>query len=627
MIRLRQLDYVNAKLNISARMAILGVSVLVPAVLAVGMLAWTHFREIAATGLERKGVEVSEALWRSGLVAANNNPVSAAAKNAIIAAARPFEAAIGKDDREALINADNSYYLNSVSTVSDKIGDASGLALDGEAASHYLYDALEAQLIKSVAAARGLRDSADLGFTNSVGDVASGNLITGAIAMSAGIAKAYGGADRVPPDLARLTGDYIGAAQALAANANDDTLRRYLGAASALHDFGERDLRRVLDARTDRLVAMMVVELAIVGLALFLSMALALVISQGLKRRLVAFSRSLGSQSADADMFLADDHETGVLARAIGEFRALQAEAAQLRDAQERDRTDVASRRQADMARVAAEFEAQVMNIVEALQQTSALLDVSTDDVARNTERTHALTMAASRELAAAETQVVAAAGNVSQMAGSARAIAGQADQARVATESAAAAAQEAVHIVQQMGEAAQRIGSTVDLIAQIASQTNLLALNATIEAARAGEAGKGFSVVASEVKALTQQTARATHDIQNHIGAVQQASDRASQAITAITGQVIGLSDMSRAIAQSVDQQSNAVTDVSRILADLSRTAASVVRSMAEVQYTAAETGERAEAGKQAANTASAQEKNLRDAAEGFLMRLRRGD
>jgi len=72
------------------------------------------------------------------------------------------------------------------------------------------------------------------------------------------------------------------------------------------------------------------------------------------------------------------------------------------------------------------------------------------------------------------------------------------------------------------LAESAQKIGDIVKLIQTIAEQTNLLALNATIEAARAGEAGRGFAVVASEVKSLAVQTAKATEAIVGQILAVQ---------------------------------------------------------------------------------------------------------
>ena len=61
------------------------------------------------------------------------------------------------------------------------------------------------------------------------------------------------------------------------------------------------------------------------------------------------------------------------------------------------------------------------------------------------------------------------------------------------------------------LAEQAQAIGEIIATVNDIAEQTNVLSLNAAIEASRAGEHGKGFSVVAGEVKALADQSKKAT--------------------------------------------------------------------------------------------------------------------
>ncbi|MBO6824935.1 MAG: hypothetical protein JJ879_01935 [Sneathiella sp.] len=65
-----------------------------------------------------------------------------------------------------------------------------------------------------------------------------------------------------------------------------------------------------------------------------------------------------------------------------------------------------------------------------------------------------------------------------------------------------------------KLSQSLSSVAKVAEGIEGIASQTNLLALNATIEAARAGEAGKGFAVVANEVKALADETKKATIEI-----------------------------------------------------------------------------------------------------------------
>ncbi|NLB19442.1 MAG: methyl-accepting chemotaxis protein [Clostridium sp.] len=66
---------------------------------------------------------------------------------------------------------------------------------------------------------------------------------------------------------------------------------------------------------------------------------------------------------------------------------------------------------------------------------------------------------------------------------------------------------QNASYTVEDLTQSSAEIKAIVEVIYSISSQTNLLALNASIEAARAGEAGRGFSVVAEEIRKLSEET------------------------------------------------------------------------------------------------------------------------
>jgi methyl-accepting chemotaxis protein len=89
----------------------------------------------------------------------------------------------------------------------------------------------------------------------------------------------------------------------------------------------------------------------------------------------------------------------------------------------------------------------------------------------------------------------------------------------------------EANSVVARLGDRSVAIGKILNVIEDVAEQTNLLALNAAILAAQAGEHGKGFSVVAAEIRDLSERTASSTRDITNLIRGVQDEVENALKA------------------------------------------------------------------------------------------------
>ena len=136
------------------------------------------------------------------------------------------------------------------------------------------------------------------------------------------------------------------------------------------------------------------------------------------------------------------------------------------------------------------------------------------------------------------------------------------------------------------LAEQGQAIGEITSTVNDLAEQTNLLALNAAIEASRAGEQGKGFAVVAGEVKALADQSKKATAQVRLILGQIQKATTSAVAAAEEGKRSVDAAVTVALQAGETIRALGETVTESGQVVGQMAASAGQQATGMSQIHH-----------------------------------------
>jgi methyl-accepting chemotaxis protein len=268
-----------------------------------------------------------------------------------------------------------------------------------------------------------------------------------------------------------------------------------------------------------------------------------------------------------------------------------------------------------EMKATAEEMAAQTQRLFRATEDSySVVLEMSQTSKAISASSGQALsavedTSASVEEVAASVREVEDHAGDSSKLADKVRDITSNIGMMSVvnAVEGMEAISDEvkkSADIIQRLGARSVDIEKVLSVIRDVTEQTNLLSLNAAILAAQAGEYGKSFSVVADEIRALSERTASSTREIGGIVKTIQRdikdtvySIDEArlkvdegnglvvkvGEALREILTASIQSTDMTKAIERATGEQAIGLKQITSAVEDIRKVMNSVAKSTKE--------------------------------------------
>lgn len=315
--------------------------------------------------------------------------------------------------------------------------------------------------------------------------------------------------------------------------------------------------------------------------------------------------------------------EIGSLARSLEIFRESEEKSQMLEEQQERIRAAL-ERRQENLDGIFRDFAAAFDKLHSDMEAQSRALQDTSRRGKSSAEVTRGRAAEASENFGEVSSGVQSVAAAVEEMSTAIGEISDRARSGAAVTQSTVSESNDALNTVSELQQALDAVGGILNLITDIAEQTNLLALNATIEAARAGDAGRGSAVVATEVKALAQQTANATSQISDEIEAIRSVGEKTATAIRNISSSIGNLDEANSSIAVAIEQQTSVVHEISSASATIAQNTDKMQHVVASSERDAGEALKSSGEVEGAVESMLTQLSQLQDSISGFMRDVR---